>query len=381
MKITSLASAGIRQKETPAWIQTRAMATPSSISSGTKGQEFCRPADWTDVAKFFLFNYGLHAFTTLSEPGDGILHSTYAVVRSILMPYSSIMATMKALLTTRTTDSLQRAAHSSALCMVLPQQTTPADAILDVISPTFRHVHGQIPVKSFRFQWKKPLGFLRFRKSEESPCNLVRVPVNGFTVRPPKSFEPDEPNSFELASNHSLLKALAGIFQVLYGSLELYKARGGQLEKYGYAAYSLTVIPYILMSLVNLLAAALLPQYPSMYVVLYKGKHPPDETTGSSIDEPARNNEPAEEPAGDDEPAGEPAAELAEKLVDKIGGEVGWAYGNLENRRSAPESPAPEIIVSVVDHLREQGIEIAVDDLWERRIVSAVDNLRERSID
>ena len=289
------------------------------------------------------------------------------------MPYSSIVAAMKALLTTRTTDSLQRAAHSSALCMVLPQQQTTS---ADVISPVFRHVHGQIPVKSFRFQWRKPFEFLRLCKSEESPYNLVRVPVDGFTVRPPKSFEPNESNSFELASNYSLFKALAGVFQVLYGSLELYKARGGQLEKYGYAAYSLTVIPYVLMSLVNLLAAALLPQYPSMYVVLYKGKHAPDETTGNSIDEPAGNDEPAEEPAGDDEPAGEPAAELAETLVDKIGGEVGWAYGNLKKRRSVPA-----IIVRFVVNFRIRGIVSAVDNLRERSTVSAVNNLRERSID
>lgn len=296
MKIPSLASADIRQEETTARILTSAMTTPSSISSGKKGQEFCRPADWTDVAKFLLFNYGLHAFTALSKPGDGIAHRIHAVARSILMPYATILVSMKALLLTPSTNPLKLAQQSSALCMMRHLETTPDD----YISPTFTHVHGQIPITSFRFQLKDPFGYRRLRKPVGVDDYLVPVPVDGFSVLPPKPSK-NEPNSFSLASSYNLLKALAGIIQVLYGSLELYEARGRQLEKYGYAAYSLTVIPYISMSLVNLLVAAYLPQYPSMYVVIYGGKRARDETTGNSRDEPASDDKPSEEPAGEDE--------------------------------------------------------------------------------
>jgi hypothetical protein len=59
------------------------------------------------------------------------------------------------------------------------------------------------------------------------------------------------------------------IFQVLYGSWELYVARGKQLDTYGYAAFSLTVVPYIAMSLLNLIATICQPQYSHVYLVRY----------------------------------------------------------------------------------------------------------------
>ena len=61
------------------------------------------------------------------------------------------------------------------------------------------------------------------------------------------------------------------IFQVLYGSWELYLARGHQFERYGYTAFSLTLVPYIAMSLLNLLAAIVEPQYPCVFLVKHGG--------------------------------------------------------------------------------------------------------------
>jgi hypothetical protein len=63
------------------------------------------------------------------------------------------------------------------------------------------------------------------------------------------------------------VKAGVAIFQVLYGSWELYIARGRQFERYGYTAFSLTLVPYITMSLLNLLATIFEPQYPCVFLV------------------------------------------------------------------------------------------------------------------
>ena len=68
------------------------------------------------------------------------------------------------------------------------------------------------------------------------------------------------------------MKASVAVFQVLYGSWELYIARGRQFERYGYTAFSLTLVPYIAMSLLNLLAAVLEPQYPCVFLVQHGGK-------------------------------------------------------------------------------------------------------------
>lgn len=56
----------------------------------------------------------------------------------------------------------------------------------------------------------------------------------------------------------------------MYGTTTLYRARGDQTERYGYAAFSLYVIPYTLMSVANLCCACLLPDYPTIYVVRSK---------------------------------------------------------------------------------------------------------------
>jgi hypothetical protein len=57
---------------------------------------------------------------------------------------------------------------------------------------------------------------------------------------------------------------------VLYGSWELYIARDCQFERYGYTAFSLTLVPYIAISLLNLLATILEPQYPCVFLVQHK---------------------------------------------------------------------------------------------------------------
>lgn len=99
---------------------------------------------------------------------------------------------------------------------------------------------------------------------------LVRVPAY-FTVRPLVSTLEDQ-REIEISSNHNILKGFAAILQICYGSFELYQGRGAQIAKFGYAAYSLTVIPYILMSLINLIASLCRPDYSTLYMVYYRGE-------------------------------------------------------------------------------------------------------------
>lgn len=86
----------------------------------------------------------------------------------------------------------------------------------------------------------------------------------------------------KLSSNFSSVKAAIAIFQVLYGSWELYVARGTQLETYGYAAYSFTVVPYVAMSLLNLLATLCRPRYSHVYLVRYADSESEEEESTSS---------------------------------------------------------------------------------------------------
>ena len=85
---------------------------------------------------------------------------------------------------------------------------------------------------------------------------------------------PKNGSTVTLSSSHGVVKACVAIFQVLYGSWELYVARGSQFERYGYTAFSLTLVPYIAMSLLNLVAAIVEPQYPCVFLVKH-GKDVP----------------------------------------------------------------------------------------------------------
>ena len=71
----------------------------------------------------------------------------------------------------------------------------------------------------------------------------------------------------EISSSYSLAQGLVAVFQTLYASTTLYRARGDQIERYGYAAFGLTVAPYLVMSIINLVSTILTPSYPTQFMV------------------------------------------------------------------------------------------------------------------
>lgn len=91
--------------------------------------------------------------------------------------------------------------------------------------------------------------------------NLIILPVKAAVIPLHQDVKID------LASSYNFAKAGAAIAQVLFAGLTLYKARGNQYIYEGYAAYSITVIPYGLMSIVNLISNALTPDYESLYLI------------------------------------------------------------------------------------------------------------------
>lgn len=76
----------------------------------------------------------------------------------------------------------------------------------------------------------------------------------------------DPPTKITLPSNYSAIKPLVSIIQISYASFELYRAGADQFTTYGYGAYPLICIPYIIMSFMNLVAALLCPEYPCLFL-------------------------------------------------------------------------------------------------------------------
>ena len=102
------------------------------------------------------------------------------------------------------------------------------------------------------------------------PCSLATEDIKPPMVprsQDDDSSKPDTIPTIELSSNYNLPKCVIAVFQTLYASATLYQTRGDQIQRYGYAAFGLTVTPYLLMSIVNLLSTMLTPDYQCLYLV------------------------------------------------------------------------------------------------------------------
>lgn len=203
----------------------------------------------------------------------------------------------------------------------------------------------------------------------------------------------------KISCDYNVMKIFAAILQIFSGLFQIFQARGGQLERYGYSAYSLTVIPYVLMSLVNLVACLCIPQYPMMYIVHYGGKQrprskpPTDQQESASTDstesQSARSetptcaadganeqvsspapSSPIDSPVGDEIPllrdgSRPPSSSTLRDLVlgedtehfewepevkDMVSGVVGVAYGEWEFDKRDRTLPHSETSVSPTVH-------------------------------
>ena len=71
----------------------------------------------------------------------------------------------------------------------------------------------------------------------------------------------------KLSSSYNAITVLVALAQALYAISTLYKTRGDQISRFGYAAFGLTVVPYLFMSFMNLIGNLLRPDYPALYMV------------------------------------------------------------------------------------------------------------------
>lgn len=79
--------------------------------------------------------------------------------------------------------------------------------------------------------------------------------------------EKDKTAKLQIAQSSNLLVSFIAVVQIVYAAYELSRVTGDQLTRFGYAAFHLTVIPYLTMSFVNLLGNMATPLYPAVYLV------------------------------------------------------------------------------------------------------------------
>jgi hypothetical protein len=100
------------------------------------------------------------------------------------------------------------------------------------------------------------------------------VPPGYGLRRVPRQATFTEPNQGEstcqtakLSYNYSLVKIMVSLGQAIYAIFTIYQARGDQIAQFGYAAFGLTVAPYAVSSVLNLLGSLICPEFPAIYMV------------------------------------------------------------------------------------------------------------------
>lgn len=163
--------------------------------------------------------------------------------------------------------------------------------------------------------------------------HLVRIPPD---ARIEPLHEGLQLENMEIPNSYSLVQGAAAIAQIFFASKELYASRGDQVVRYGYAAFGLTVIPYLWMSFLNLVAAIFRPQYSHVYLVHY------GEPAGDAVAPPACDNEGGEKepPHVDIHEVGgkelERRRKLDGELRDSVVGAVGVVYIRPEALKERP---------------------------------------------
>ncbi|KAK4210517.1 hypothetical protein QBC37DRAFT_292336 [Rhypophila decipiens] len=245
----------------------------------------CKEATWTDITVFYLGNYVAHAVTVNTDPGQPILSSVLAVILVILFPGTGIEKALLAIYSRAVLalTELQQAARAGALCVVRKRDTSAASSVANSTSTTEEEEQAMKPTKN-------PISLV-----SEKLHGICELPEGYYLATLPQdaTFE-DDPSPGELQSLHwterglvgsikslfmprprrnhiscsyNLVKIAASAAQLLFACATLYRIRGDQIERFGYAAFRLTVAQCAWMSFLNLLGNAVRPGYPTKFLV------------------------------------------------------------------------------------------------------------------
>lgn len=244
---------------------------PAGTTNHGDERLICTPAKWNDFIIFYATNYFIHAATLPTVPGETKREITFAILNALFIPGSGALRAIRRfvfhpVLKYQQTP-LERALLASALCMVVSDASI-ASADSDVDDP------DSWADQTFEFYLKHTI--CPPSRTVHGVCSLPRTGYSLCVVPPgvklralpsPDHGEAGDLTRFQPGGEHNVVKILFSLAQAIAGSVTIYKARGDQITQYGFAAFGLTVVPYVFMSVVNIAASLLCPEYPAMYLV------------------------------------------------------------------------------------------------------------------
>ncbi|KAI8632846.1 hypothetical protein F5Y19DRAFT_419176 [Xylariaceae sp. FL1651] len=283
------------------------ITVPSGSSNHGNPNLLCTPPSWYDYILFYFMNYVAHAATVITTPGQGNSETIFVVLAALLLPGSGITRAIDAIRrhSILESDPLRRAVRAGALCMVVKAGVGNE---VGFHSPEF----GRVEVRRSREDQIDPEANIITEPKgtdlpiEEGSADGTSTPKRGARKREekcwwnPESFRlvPDDaiihgqyhlPKGYSLAfvpldaaaqlkspdkavhkalsSAYNAPKILISLVQTIWAIITLYRARGDQIQQYGYAAFGLTVTPYGFMSVLNIIGSLLNQEYPAIFIV------------------------------------------------------------------------------------------------------------------
>ncbi|KAK1849291.1 nacht domain protein [Colletotrichum chrysophilum] len=277
----------------------------------------CRETKWTDVVVFYLGNYIAHAATITTRPGQSTLITVVTMIGAVLLPGTGIWNGLKAILSLArfAPTDLQTAARAGALYAVVkdnhhrPYLTSVSDGaegIQMAAMPATMAARSTQQDQNIEKQLLEDSSVHEDSRQSNGTANcllnsnihglcdlpegyhLMQIPQNATFVgeddlpidhRPwyhyrrlantifPWTQPQPAKSTTALSCSYNIVRVLASIIQLIFAVSTLYRTRGDQLQRYGYAAFGLTVIPFAWMSLINLVGNAMCPQYDKIYIV------------------------------------------------------------------------------------------------------------------
>lgn len=253
----------------------------------------CRKAAWTDLLTFYLGNYIAHAVTTKTLPGQSKAGSIFTILTALLFPMSGALRGVHFILSGAVfaNTDLQAAARAGALCMVVqdPKRNldgfvtrqrssshcvmfpSATDLFTDTLNFRSTAIHGRCQLPPGYVLMVVP-GYVTFEDDGSAVPNgsciqTIWTSIKRIYLNIKTTFMPISQRATTISSSYSLVKIVIAILQALFATSTLYSSAGDQIDRFGYAAFGLTVAPYAVMTIVNLLGSLICPEYSAMYIV------------------------------------------------------------------------------------------------------------------
>ncbi|AEO66313.1 uncharacterized protein THITE_110760 [Thermothielavioides terrestris NRRL 8126] len=299
------------------------VTVPEGSSNHGNPNLLCVPPSWSDYIIFYFSNYVAHAATVIMSPGQGWRETIIVVLSALLLPGSGIQRAITAIRRRSRfqSDPLTRAARAGALCVVVredgdsthrpdladaPAQEegrggsqlssteggrpskednlpeSPEADIAPVHAESRNPEHGVNETKIGGRQ-AQALRITNHQRvaARANACVVPRDAVVHGQYRLPAGYRlvfvpawaaseiktPAGAECNSLASSYNLPKLLVSLLQIVWATTTLYRARGDQIQRFGYAAFGLTVAPYVFMSIMNIAGSFLNPEYAAIFMV------------------------------------------------------------------------------------------------------------------